>query len=214
MKETFPYVLNNPTRLFTASFESCEGFEWPLGTLETCLLIVMGITMLAQVQSVLPMTISSDLESSLIQFLGIKWQDGCHQILTVVINKITAMSPPTNKKETQAFLGAVGFWRMHIPNYSLIASPLYYVTQKKNDFKWGPEQQQAFEQIKRQTVHAVAQGPVRTGPDVKLYCTTQLGRMVLPGASGRKLQGRLEVDPSAFGIRDTEDLRPAIPQLK
>ncbi|GAB0207781.1 hypothetical protein GRJ2_003243800 [Grus japonensis] len=75
-----------------------------------------------------------------IQFLGIKWQDGRHQIPMDVINKIAAMSPPTNKKETQAFLGIVGFWRMHIPNYSLILSPLYQVTQKKNEFKWGPEQ--------------------------------------------------------------------------
>ncbi|NWS45137.1 POL2 protein, partial [Probosciger aterrimus] len=95
-----------------------------------------------------------------IQFLGIKWQDGCCQIPTDVISKITAMSPPTNKKETQAFLGVVGFWRMHIPNHSLIVSPLYHVTRKKNDFRWGPEQQQAFEQIKREIVHAVALGPV------------------------------------------------------
>ncbi|KQK78825.1 hypothetical protein AAES_110625 [Amazona aestiva] len=33
-----------------------------------------------------------------IQFLGIKCQDGRCQIPTDVINKITAMSPPTNKK--------------------------------------------------------------------------------------------------------------------
>ena len=77
------------------------------------------------------------------------------------------MSPLTNKKETQAFLGVVGFWRMHIPNYSQIVSPLYQVTWKKNDFKWGPEQQQAFEQIKREIVHAVALGPVQAGQDVK-----------------------------------------------
>ncbi|RMB89058.1 hypothetical protein DUI87_34516 [Hirundo rustica rustica] len=50
-----------------------------------------------------------------IQFLGVKWQDGRRHIPTEVINKITAMSPPTSKKETQAFLGAIGFWRMHIP---------------------------------------------------------------------------------------------------
>ncbi|GAB0208964.1 hypothetical protein GRJ2_003362100 [Grus japonensis] len=49
----------------------------------------------------------------------------------------------------------------------LIVSPLYHVTRKKNDFKWGPEQQQAFEQIKQETVHAVALGPVRAGPDIK-----------------------------------------------
>ncbi|KAK4806727.1 hypothetical protein QYF61_007525 [Mycteria americana] len=55
-----------------------------------------------------------------IQFLGIKWQDGRRQIPMDVINKITAMSPPTTKKETQAFLGVkapgetrgrpLGFW--------------------------------------------------------------------------------------------------------
>ncbi|KFQ42617.1 hypothetical protein N333_12078, partial [Nestor notabilis] len=68
------------------------------------------------------------------QFWGIKCQDGCFHIPTDVINKITAMSPPNNKKETQAFLGVVGLWRIHIPNCSLTVSPLYHVTQKKNDF--------------------------------------------------------------------------------
>ncbi|KFW72210.1 hypothetical protein AS28_02743, partial [Pygoscelis adeliae] len=102
-----------------------------------------------------------------IQFLGIKWQDGHHRIPKDVINKITAMSPPTSKKETQAFLDVVGFWRMHIPNYSLTVNPLYQVTQKMNNFKWGPEQRQVFEQIKEETVHTVALGPVWAGQDVK-----------------------------------------------
>ncbi|NWU18580.1 POL3 protein, partial [Cephalopterus ornatus] len=99
-----------------------------------------------------------------IQFLGVKWQDGHRQIPTEVINKITAMAPPTSTKETQAFLGAIGFWRMHIPEYRQIVNPLYLVTRKKNDFQWGPEQQQAFEQIKQEIAHAVALGPVRTEP--------------------------------------------------
>ncbi|KAK4826081.1 hypothetical protein QYF61_005040 [Mycteria americana] len=110
-----------------------------------------------------------------IQFLGIKWQDGCCQILMDVINKITAMSPPISPKETQAFLGAVGFWRMKIPNYSLIVSPLYQVTRKKNDVKWGPEQRQAFEQIKQEIVHGVALGPVWAGQDVKNVLYTAAG---------------------------------------
>ncbi|GAB0207614.1 hypothetical protein GRJ2_003227100 [Grus japonensis] len=54
-----------------------------------------------------------------IQFLGIGWQDRCCQIPMDVINKIAAMSPLTNKKETQAFLGVVGFGQMLIPNFSL-----------------------------------------------------------------------------------------------
>lgn len=38
--------------------------------------------------------------------------------------------------------------------------------------------------------------------------------MSLPGASVRKHQGRLEVSPWCFGVRDTKNLRPAIFQLK
>ncbi|KAJ7422682.1 hypothetical protein WISP_36872 [Willisornis vidua] len=108
-----------------------------------------------------------------IQFLGVKWQDGHCQIPTNVINKIVAMAPPTNKKETQAFLGALGFWRMRIPEYSQIVSPLYFVTHKKNDFQWGPQQQQTFKQIKQKIAHAMALRPVKMGPDVKnvLYST-------------------------------------------
>ena len=54
-----------------------------------------------------------------------RWVPHRSHITGDVANKITAMSPPTSKKETQSFLGVVGFWRRHIPNYSLIVSPLY-----------------------------------------------------------------------------------------
>ncbi|RMC20880.1 hypothetical protein DUI87_01733 [Hirundo rustica rustica] len=56
---------------------------------------------------------------------------------------------------------------MQIPEYSQIVSPLYLVTRKKNDFHWGPKQQQAFAQIKQEIAHAVALSPVRTRPEVK-----------------------------------------------
>ncbi|KQL60976.1 hypothetical protein AAES_02780 [Amazona aestiva] len=47
-----PAATPAPVTSTAASFESSEGFEWPLGTLEACLLIMMGITMLACIQSV------------------------------------------------------------------------------------------------------------------------------------------------------------------
>ncbi|KAJ7426611.1 hypothetical protein WISP_14225 [Willisornis vidua] len=82
-----------------------------------------------------------------IQFLGVKWQDGQRQIPTEVINKIVVKAPPT--KEMQAFLGAIGFWRMRIAEYCQIVSPLYLVTHKKYNFHRGPEREQAFKQIKQ-----------------------------------------------------------------
>ncbi|GAB0207261.1 hypothetical protein GRJ2_003191700 [Grus japonensis] len=124
-----------------------------------------------------------------------------------VINKIAAMSPPTNKKETQAFLGVVGFWRMHIPNYSLTVSPLYHVTRKKNDFKWGPEQRQAFEQIKQEIVHAVALGPVWAGPDVMHVLYTAAGENGPTWSLWQKTPGETQDRPLGFwsqGYRGSE----------
>ncbi|RMB99855.1 hypothetical protein DUI87_23633 [Hirundo rustica rustica] len=136
-----------------------------------------------------------------IQFLGVKWHDGRRQIPTEVINKITAMSPPTSKKETQAFLGAIGFWRMHIPEYRQIVSPLYLVTRKKNDFHWGPEQQQAFSQIKQEITHAVALGPLRTGPDVKNVLYSAAGNNGLSWSLWQKVPGETRGRPLGFWSR-------------
>ncbi|GAB0206206.1 hypothetical protein GRJ2_003086200 [Grus japonensis] len=136
-----------------------------------------------------------------IQFLGIRWHDGQHQIPMDIINKIAAMSPPTNKKETQVFLGVVGFWRMHIPNYSLIVSPLYHETRKKNDSKWGPEQRQAFEEIKQEIVHAVALGPVRAGPDVKNVLYTTAGENGPTWSLWQKAPGETRGRPLGFWSR-------------
>ncbi|RMC05536.1 hypothetical protein DUI87_18732 [Hirundo rustica rustica] len=110
-----------------------------------------------------------------IQFLGVKWQDGRRQIPTEVINKITAMSPPTNKKETQAFLGAIGFWRMHIPEYSQI--------------------------IKQEIAHAVALGPVRTGPDVKNVLYSAAGNNGLSWSPWQKGPGETRGQPLGFWSR-------------
>ncbi|RMB88580.1 hypothetical protein DUI87_35081 [Hirundo rustica rustica] len=111
-----------------------------------------------------------------IQFLGVKWHDGRRQIPTEVINKITAMCPPTNKRETQAFLGAIGFWRMHIPEYSQI--------------------------IKQEIAHAVALGPVRTGPEVKNVLYSAAGNNGLSWSLWQKVPGETRGRPLGFWSRN------------
>ncbi|RMC17105.1 hypothetical protein DUI87_05682 [Hirundo rustica rustica] len=78
---------------------------------------------------------------------------------------------------------------MHIPEYSQIVSPLYLVTRKKKDFHWGPEQQQAFGQIKQEIAYAVALGPVRTGPDVKNVLYAASGSHGLSWSLWQKVPG-------------------------
>ncbi|RMC07789.1 hypothetical protein DUI87_15258 [Hirundo rustica rustica] len=130
-----------------------------------------------------------------IQFLKVKWQDGRWQIPTEVINKTTAMSPPTSKKETQASLGPIGFWRMHIPEYSQTVSPPYLVTHKKNDFHWGPEQQQAFAQIKQEITRVVAFDPVRIRPEVEKANWQRRGKPIWAANEWKDTASRVEKLP-------------------
>ncbi|GAB0210111.1 hypothetical protein GRJ2_003476900 [Grus japonensis] len=90
---------------------------------------------------------------------------------------------------------------------SLIVSPLYHITRKKNDFKWGPEQGQAFEQIKQEIVHAAALGPVRAGPDVKNVLYTAAGENGPTWSLWQKAPGETRGRPLGFwswGYRGSE----------
>ncbi|RMB88543.1 hypothetical protein DUI87_18847 [Hirundo rustica rustica] len=88
--------------------------------------------------------------------------------------------------------------RQQIPTKSQIVSPLYLVTRKKNDFYWGPEQQQAFAQIKQEIAHAVALGPVRTGPDVKNVLYSAAGNNGLSWSLWQKVPGETRGRPLGF----------------
>ncbi|RMC03471.1 hypothetical protein DUI87_20670 [Hirundo rustica rustica] len=87
---------------------------------------------------------------------------------------------------------------MHIPEYSQIVSPLYLVTCKKNDFYWGPEQQQAFAQVKQEIAHAVALGPVRTGPEVKNVLYSAAGNNGLSWSLWQKREVAKEKWPKLY----------------
>ncbi|RMC21150.1 hypothetical protein DUI87_02008 [Hirundo rustica rustica] len=90
---------------------------------------------------------------------------------------------------------------MHIPEYSQIVSPLYLVTHKKNNFHWGPEQQQAFAQIKQEIAHAVALSPVRTRPDVKNVLYSAAGNNSLSWSLWQKVPGETRSQPLRFWSR-------------
>ena len=52
------------------------------------------------------------------------------------------------KTGIRSFLGVVGFFRKFVRGYAKLAAPLTDILKDENDFRWGEEQQRAFEALK------------------------------------------------------------------
>lgn len=55
---------------------------------------------------------------------------------------------PNNVNKLQSFLGLVNYYRNFVPNASSLLSPLYNLLQKKREWSWNREHQEAFTAIK------------------------------------------------------------------
>ncbi|KAL6739266.1 hypothetical protein Aduo_012740 [Ancylostoma duodenale] len=64
------------------------------------------------------------------------------------LQAITNCPEPKSTKEVKRFLGMANFFRKFIPNFALIAAPLYELTKDKVPFIWGPRQADAFQSLK------------------------------------------------------------------
>ena len=55
---------------------------------------------------------------------------------------------PRNAKEVRAFLGLASFYRRLVAKFAETAKPLTKLTRKRQEFHWGPSQQEAFDELK------------------------------------------------------------------
>lgn len=66
------------------------------------------------------------------------------------IEAITQMQPPEDAKQLTSFLGLVNYLNKFSPRLATLTKPLRELTSKKNDFTWSSQEQQAFEEIKKE----------------------------------------------------------------
>lgn len=91
-----------------------------------------------------------------ITFLGHILENGKIRPSTFKTNAVLSFPQPKTAKDVQSFLGLSGYFRKFIKNYAVIARPLSDLLRDSIPFQFGPDQQQAFLNLKQ----ALATEPV------------------------------------------------------
>ena len=95
-----------------------------------------------------------------VEFLGRRVGPNGLQLGNEQIKAVQDWPTPTSSKEVEQFLGLVNYHRIFLKNYADLAVPLYQVTGKQK-FRWEPDQDQAFQDIKT----LLTQAPVLALPN-------------------------------------------------
>jgi len=87
-------------------------------------------------------------EQSKIEYLGFIISEGMIEMDPVKVARVADWPVPTSKREVQSFLGFANFYRHFIKGFSHHARPLFDLTRKDTPWKWGGQEQAAFESLK------------------------------------------------------------------
>jgi hypothetical protein len=77
---------------------------------------------------------------------------------------ITQIKIPSSQKEFRNFLGHADYYRIFIPNFTSLATPLFKLLSKEVEFKWDDECQISFEILKQK----LSTTPILRGPNWSL----------------------------------------------
>ncbi|NXU61519.1 POL5 protein, partial [Horornis vulcanius] len=95
-----------------------------------------------------------------VKFLGIWWKGGMTCIPPDTLTSLDQIKMPGSRKELQQALGLLVFWRKHIPDFSIIARPLYDLLRKGVKWDWGPSQEEALQLLIFEATAYQALGPI------------------------------------------------------
>lgn len=77
------------------------------------------------------------------------------------IEALQTIPAPKNVKEVKSFLGIVSYYRRFIHKCAILADPLTRLLKKNTEFVWGPEQCQAFQNLK----NLLTEAPILAHPN-------------------------------------------------
>lgn len=83
-----------------------------------------------------------------LQYLGYEIHEGGYRPLLHHLETLEKMEPPKNRKQVRSFVGLCNWLREFVPEFATLAAPLTDLLKTNRRWKWTPEAQRSFEQIK------------------------------------------------------------------
>lgn len=84
------------------------------------------------------------------------------------LTSIDQIKVPEDKRELQHVLGLLVFWRKHIPDFSIIARPLYDLLRKGAEWKWTPLHNDALQLLNFEATTHQALGAIHPTDPVQI----------------------------------------------
>ncbi|KAL9871155.1 uncharacterized protein GJ701_016870 [Geothlypis trichas] len=135
---------------------------------ETCVeLTIKLLNMLGQAGYRVSKEKAQLLKNSVI-YLGCEITQGQRRLGVNRIEAICAIPLPRNHQELRSFLGMVGWCRLWIMNFGLLAKPLYEAL-KQHQLEWTTQRKKAFQELKQALKEAPALGLPDLTKEFQLY---------------------------------------------
>ena len=96
-----------------------------------------------------------EFEKTEVEYLGVIISQNSVKMDPVKVAGVTEWPTPSNGKEVQSFLGFTNFYHMFFQGFSHLACPLFDLTRKDMEWRWGAEEQSAFDSLKEQITMAL-----------------------------------------------------------
>jgi len=84
-----------------------------------------------------------------VNFLGVVMGEGKIEMEEDKVAEVLNWPAPKTVRDVRKFLGLANYYRRFVKDFAKIARPLNNLTRKEEKWKWGDEQQGAFEQLKQ-----------------------------------------------------------------
>ena len=97
-----------------------------------------------------------------IEYVGITVSADGVRINEDRVEAVKKLPRPRNRKETHKVVGFFNYNRKFVKNYAAIMKPIYALLKKDKRFKWGKEEQEAFDAVKEK----ICAGVTLCNPDV------------------------------------------------